>query len=71
MEEADRIAHRIAVIDHGKIVALGTSEELKQKTNTTNLEDAFLALTGSSIREEEASAVDTLRIHSRMWRRRS
>src|SRR5206468_9330673 len=26
MEEADRVAHRIAVIDHGRIVAMGTSQ---------------------------------------------
>lgn len=70
MEEADKVADRIAVIDHGKIIASGSSEELKAQTQTQNLEDAFLALTGGSIREEEASSIDQLRMHSRMWGRR-
>ena len=56
MEEADRVAHRIAIIDHGAIVAQGTPAELKQQTNTQTLEEAFLALTGSSIREEGADS---------------
>lgn len=34
MDEADRVAHRIAVIDHGKIVAQGTPAELKQQTKS-------------------------------------
>lgn len=70
MEEADKVATRIAVIDHGTIVASGSSAELKAKTSTQTLEDAFLALTGSTIREESASAVDQMRIHSRMFRKR-
>jgi ABC-2 type transport system ATP-binding protein len=61
MEEAERVAHRIAIIDHGRIVAQGTSEELKQQTATESLEKAFLALTGSTIREEEASGADRMR----------
>ncbi len=61
MEEADRIAQRIAIIDHGKIVASGTSKELKEKTGTEFLEDAFLALTGKSIREETANPIDRMR----------
>jgi len=34
MDEADRVAHRIAIMDHGAIVAQGTSAELKQQTST-------------------------------------
>ena len=55
MEEADRVADEIAVIDSGKIVERGTPEELKTKTNTKTLEDAFICLTGHYIRAEEAS----------------
>jgi ABC-2 type transport system ATP-binding protein len=63
------MANKIAIIDHGKIVAQGTSEELKEKTNTQSLEDAFLALTGKAIREEEASSADQMRMRHRMWKK--
>jgi len=70
MEEADRVAHRIAVIDHGKIVAIGTSQELRERTNTQTLEDAFLALTGITIRDETANAgADQMRQFAQMWRK--
>jgi ABC-2 type transport system ATP-binding protein len=67
MEEASRVAQRIAIIDHGKIIATGTTEELQAKTGTGSLEDAFLKLTGNVIRDEDASATDRLRAH-RQWR---
>ncbi len=70
MEEADRMATRIAIIDHGKIIETGTSEELKKKTNTQYLEDAFLALTGKSIREEDAGGTAHTKQMGRMFGRR-
>jgi len=70
MDEADRVADRIAIIDHGKIVAMGSSAELKQKTATESLEGAFLALTGTTIRDETADAgADRMRQMAKMWRR--
>jgi len=70
MEEAEKIANRIAIIDHGKIISIGTSQELKQQTETNSLEEAFLKLTGSSIREEQSSAKDGMRLNRRMRARR-
>jgi ABC-2 type transport system ATP-binding protein len=69
MDEADRVAQRIAIIDHGKIVAQGSSQELKAQTKTDSLEQAFLALTGTTIRDERADAADQMRQVARMWRR--
>ena len=69
MEEADRVAHRIGIIDHGRIVAQGTPQELKEQTGSETLEQAFLALTGSSIRAEDASSIDQMRNMSKMFRR--
>jgi ABC-2 type transport system ATP-binding protein len=69
MDEADRVAQRIAVIDHGRIVAMGSSAELRQQTKTQTLEEAFLALTGTTIRDESAGSVDQLRQMAKMFRR--
>ena len=69
MEEAERVAQRIAIIDHGKIVAQGTAAELKQETGTDTLEGAFLKLTGTSIRSESATSADAMRAMAAMWQR--
>lgn len=43
MEEADSLCDRIIMLNKGVIVAEGTPEELRERTGTTNLRDAFFA----------------------------
>jgi ABC-2 type transport system ATP-binding protein len=38
LEEADRLAHDICVIDHGKVIARGTSDQLKAQTGGERVE---------------------------------
>jgi ABC-2 type transport system ATP-binding protein len=56
MEEAERLADRIIVIDHGKVIANDTLEGLRSQVAATgggrvNLETVFLTLTGRSLRD--------------------
>jgi ABC-2 type transport system ATP-binding protein len=67
MDEADRVAHRIGIIDHGKLVAQGTPRSIKEQTGAESLEDAFLKLTDSTIRDESAAPADQMRQFARMW----
>lgn len=69
MDEAERVAHRIAIMDHGTIVAVGTAAELKEQTKSDSLEAAFLALTGTSLRDDSADSKDGMRQIVQMWRR--
>jgi ABC-2 type transport system ATP-binding protein len=43
MDEADRLCNRLAVLDHGQVIALDTPEHLKQAGGS--LEDVFMRLT--------------------------
>jgi len=65
LEEAEAVADRIAIIDHGKLVALGTSKQLAKQTNTTSLEEAYLELTGRTVRDEESKPGDQWRAQRR------
>ena len=59
MEEAEVLCQRLAIMDHGRIVALGSPRELilehapepPEAPLHGNLEDVFLALTGHELRE--------------------
>lgn len=66
MEEAEKVADNIAIIDKGKIVKIGSSDKLKKDTKSSSLEDAFLKLTGYDIKEEDASPKERMRMHRRM-----
>ncbi|MEK6860924.1 MAG: ATP-binding cassette domain-containing protein, partial [Nanoarchaeota archaeon] len=68
MEEAENMANTVAIIDQGKIIIRGSSSELKNKTKSKTLEQAFLKLTGHLIREEAGTAKDRMRITARTWR---
>jgi len=52
IEEVEALADRVGIIDNGKLIALGTPAELKQRHGAANLEDVFITLTGRKIREE-------------------
>lgn len=55
MEEVETICTRIAIMDNGKIIACGTSQELKKLVNSGDenitLEEVFLTLTGKKLRD--------------------
>lgn len=46
MEEAENICDRVIIVNKGKIIATGTPNEIKEKTNTTNIREAFFKLIG-------------------------
>ena len=52
MEEAQELCDRVAILDEGKLIALGSPEELMVKHQAKNLEEVFLKLTGKKLREE-------------------
>ena len=61
LEEADQLADQIAVIDHGRVIAQGTSAELKALTGADTLDEVFLSLTGHDIKEAKHEEDDLRR----------
>jgi ABC-2 type transport system ATP-binding protein len=60
MTEADRLCDRLAIINDGRVVALGTPASLKEQCATDgkpgSLEDVFMQFTGRSLEDEDADA---------------
>ncbi len=49
MDEAEELCDRLAIIDHGRIVAQGTVSEICRKSRAKDLEQAFLKLVGRDV----------------------
>jgi len=62
MIEADALCDRVAIIDHGKLAALGSSAELNKKVKdkkSPTMEDVFLQVTGTEVRDAAKGKVAT------------
>jgi ABC-2 type transport system ATP-binding protein len=57
MEEADRVSDRVAIIDHGRLLALDTAAALKQRRGAANLVEIALGTTPPARREEARAAL--------------
>ena len=51
IEEAQSLSDRVGIIDYGELIALGTSQELMEQHNASDLEAVFLKITGRRIAE--------------------
>lgn len=49
LEEAEALCDRVAIMANGKILTVGTPEEIKERTNATTFEDAFVSLVGGGV----------------------
>lgn len=64
MVEAEALSSRVAIIDHGKVVAMDTVDELKKLVKDVekpSLGDVFLQVTGKEIRDALGKAVSNVR----------
>lgn len=64
LDEAEDVAERIAIIDHGQIIAEGTVKQLTKQTKTKSLEQAYLKLTGEGTRDDVSEANNGLNVRS-------
>lgn len=69
LDEAEEVADRIAIMDHGKIIATGTSRQLAKQTGQKTLEEAYLELTGREVRDETSLANNGLNVRTAMRKR--
>ena len=57
MEEAERLCDRVAIVDHGKVIALGTPRELVASLSAEHVVEVTLA-DGAAVSEEELRRVE-------------
>lgn len=69
IEDAEKLAQQVIIIDHGTIIAHGTPADLKQQAGAATLEEAFITLTGKALRDEDQTPTEHMRAHRKMWRR--
>lgn len=50
MEEAESLSDRVGIMRDGRLLAVGTAEELKQKANTDKFEEAFITLVKGAVK---------------------
>jgi ABC-2 type transport system ATP-binding protein len=56
MAETERLCSRIGFIAHGRLIAEGTADELKKRSDAESLDDAFIALAGEKLEGDGAAA---------------
>jgi ABC-2 type transport system ATP-binding protein len=52
LDEADRLADLVGVLDGGRLVAEGTPERLKEQTGAETMDEVFFALTGHPVTDQ-------------------
>jgi ABC-2 type transport system ATP-binding protein len=67
MEEAERHCDRLAIMDHGRLVAQGSPADLIAAHEASGIEDVFVAVTGRMI--EEGGNYQDVRRQRRIARR--
>jgi len=64
LEIAERMCDRVGIIDHGKLIRVGTIDELRKEAQSgSSLEDIFLELTGKTQDKEIAQFLDDVTNH--------
>ena len=61
MDEAERLCDRVAIIDHGKVIALGTPRELIASLGAEHVVEFVLAGGGDSLSEDALRHLDGVR----------
>jgi len=62
LEIAERMCDRVGIIDHGKLISVGTMDELRKEVQngSGSLEDIFLELTGKTEEQDIVKFLDNV-----------